>query len=225
MRHRHPASYRPTIMKFLQPTIRSAVGLAARVPLANRVHRRLQRYRQRPRLKTVDDLEVRFSGKLRRTTAPDLHATLACGAEHCARLDKRLGWVRGLTEIGGVNPGDRFALAHLVLRLRPDQGLEIGKHVGASTASIAVALGNVLVEALACGLRVVATGYPSGPMEIFENGRFGRLVSVDDAQSMASCLASTLDAPRREALRRRAAEFTVEAIMPHYEKLLLGRYG
>ena len=41
---------------------------------------------------------------------------------------------------GGVNPGDRRALYHLVCALKPMRVLEIGTHVGASTVYIASAL-------------------------------------------------------------------------------------
>jgi predicted O-methyltransferase YrrM len=41
---------------------------------------------------------------------------------------------------GGVNPGDRRALYHLVRRYEPSSVLEIGTHVAASTMSIAAAL-------------------------------------------------------------------------------------
>lgn len=40
----------------------------------------------------------------------------------------------------GVNPGDRRALYYLVRGLRPSRVLEIGTHIGASTAHIAAAL-------------------------------------------------------------------------------------
>jgi predicted O-methyltransferase YrrM len=41
---------------------------------------------------------------------------------------------------GGVNPGDRRALYHLIAHFQPKQLLEIGTHVGASTVYIASAL-------------------------------------------------------------------------------------
>jgi predicted O-methyltransferase YrrM len=41
---------------------------------------------------------------------------------------------------GGVNPGDRRAIYHLIRYLRPTRLLEIGTHVGASTMSIVAAL-------------------------------------------------------------------------------------
>lgn len=46
----------------------------------------------------------------------------------------------------GVNPGDRRALYHLVRHLRPRSILEIGTHIGASTASICMALSRLCVE-------------------------------------------------------------------------------
>ncbi len=55
-------------------------------------------------------------------------------------------------------------------------------------------LGNVLIEALACGARVVATDCPSGPREILEQGRYGRLVPPEDPTALAKALVTALDA-------------------------------
>jgi glycosyltransferase involved in cell wall biosynthesis len=59
---------------------------------------------------------------------------------------------------------------------------------------------NVLIEALACGAPVVATDCPSGPRDILEEGRYGRLVSVGDAVTMAQAISTTLDAPLHRKL-------------------------
>ncbi|ADP69700.1 glycosyl transferase group 1 [Rhodomicrobium vannielii ATCC 17100] len=68
--------------------------------------------------------------------------------------------------------------------------------------------GNVIVEALSFGLPVVSTDCPSGPAEILDNGSFGRLVPVGDANALARAMEAALDAPvDRDALRRRAADF------------------
>lgn len=68
--------------------------------------------------------------------------------------------------------------------------------------------GNVVVEALACGCPVVSTDCPSGPAEILDGGRFGRLVPVGDADALAGAIAATLDvSPDRERLRARAGLF------------------
>ena len=81
--------------------------------------------------------------------------------------------------------------------------------------------GNVIVEALACGLPVVSTNCRSGPSEILENGRYGRLVPVGDADSLAQAMADALAAEHdREALKRRAADFAPELIVEEYLKLL-----
>jgi glycosyltransferase involved in cell wall biosynthesis len=66
--------------------------------------------------------------------------------------------------------------------------------------------GNVLVEALAAGAPVVSTDCPSGPREILDNGRYGKLVPVGDAEAMARAIAETLNRPLAPELRRAAAD-------------------
>lgn len=77
--------------------------------------------------------------------------------------------------------------------------------------------GNVIVEAMECGVPVVSTNCPSGPAEILEDGRFGRLVPVQDPIAMAAAMVNSLNLTHdREALMRRAQDFSVRKISDQY---------
>jgi glycosyltransferase involved in cell wall biosynthesis len=73
-------------------------------------------------------------------------------------------------------------------------------------------LGFVLIEALAVGTPVVSTDCPSGPAEILQDGKYGRLVAIGDDQALAEAIAKTLDYPHdRNFLREAARPYTVSA--------------
>jgi len=79
------------------------------------------------------------------------------------------------------------------------------------------ALGNVLVEALACGCPVVATDCPGGVGEILLGGRVGRLVPVGDPASLAAAILAALEGPGdRERRLRRAADFCPDRAAQRY---------
>lgn len=77
--------------------------------------------------------------------------------------------------------------------------------------------GNVLVEALECGVPVVSTDCASGPAEILCDGRYGRLVPTEDPPAMAAAIAASLAERHDPALlRSRAQDFSVPAISDQY---------
>jgi len=82
-------------------------------------------------------------------------------------------------------------------------------------------LPGTLIEAMACGARVVSTDCPTGPKEILEGGRWGRLVSVGDADALASAMAEALDDPVPPDVHNRAEAFRSEVAVKIYERVLL----
>jgi|TARA_R100000049_G_C1957666_1_gene119973 glycosyltransferase involved in cell wall biosynthesis len=77
--------------------------------------------------------------------------------------------------------------------------------------------GNVIVEAMEYGLPVVSTDCPVGPTEILEQGLYGRLVPPADIDALTSgMLASLREEPDRDALKRRAKDFSLDAIARLY---------
>ena len=83
--------------------------------------------------------------------------------------------------------------------------------------------GNVLPEAMACGTPVVSTDCRSGPREILEDGRWGRLVPVGDWHAMAEAILDTLDNPiPSDQLISRASDFSSDASIDRYLEVLTG---
>lgn len=83
-------------------------------------------------------------------------------------------------------------------------------------------LPGALIEAMACGAPVVSTNCVSGPDEILQGGRWGRLVPVGDVDALAQAMAATLDTPpaERPDVRQRAADFEQERAVDAYLRIL-----
>jgi glycosyltransferase involved in cell wall biosynthesis len=84
---------------------------------------------------------------------------------------------------------------------------------------------NVLLEAMAAGLPVIAADCPSGPSHIVRDGVDGLLVPPEDVDALARAMGALMGDPkRREALRARAGEvterFAVDRIMAGWGQLL-----
>jgi len=73
---------------------------------------------------------------------------------------------------------------------------------------------NVLVEAMALGLPVAATDCPTGPREILEGGRWGRLIAPGNPRELAEAMLDLLKQPRRDYPC--VDDWRTETIAPRY---------
>jgi glycosyltransferase involved in cell wall biosynthesis len=79
----------------------------------------------------------------------------------------------------------------------------------------------VLVEALALGTPVVSTDCESGPREILDGGRYGRLVPLGDVQALAENVASVLENGAPSPPRESWEPYSVDAVLDDYLKVLM----
>lgn len=86
--------------------------------------------------------------------------------------------------------------------------------------------GNVIVEAMNHGLKIVSTNCPTGPVEILEDGRYGRLTPPGDVEQMAIALAEAFNSPSApERQKSRAAQFRPDIAVDAYLTLLFPEAG
>jgi glycosyltransferase involved in cell wall biosynthesis len=123
--------------------------------------------------------------------------------------------------------GERESLLALIRQLRLEDSVALPGFVAnpfsyMSRASLYVlssaweGLPGTLIEAMACGTPVVSTDCPSGPAEILEGGRWGRLVPVGDAQAMAEAMEISLQGGERPQVAHRAQHFGLEQAVAAY---------
>jgi glycosyltransferase involved in cell wall biosynthesis len=89
-------------------------------------------------------------------------------------------------------------------------------------SSVFEGFGNVIVEAMACGVPVISTDCPVGPREIIKNGHNGILVPPKNADLLAEAMCRLLSSKdERERLSQNALEnlrqYDVSTIVSRYE--------
>lgn len=81
-------------------------------------------------------------------------------------------------------------------------------------------LPNVLIEALALGMAVVATDCESGPAEILEGGKWGRLVPVGEPDSLSHAILETLQSRHGPLPKAVWERFSLDKVVTAYLQVL-----
>jgi glycosyltransferase involved in cell wall biosynthesis len=92
-------------------------------------------------------------------------------------------------------------------------------------SSVTEGFGNVIIEAMAVGVPVVATDCPYGPGEILQGGEFGVLAPVGDSERLSEAILRLAEAPELRATlstkgKQRAADFTPAAVGGQFMRAL-----
>jgi glycosyltransferase involved in cell wall biosynthesis len=83
-------------------------------------------------------------------------------------------------------------------------------------------LPTVLIEALSCGIPVIATDCPSGPREILADGQYGALVPVQDAPALAETIGLALKGETPRPSRESWQPYELETVLDRYIQVLMG---
>jgi UDP-glucose:tetrahydrobiopterin glucosyltransferase len=86
------------------------------------------------------------------------------------------------------------------------------------------AFGNVAIEALACGVPVIAYAR-GGPAEIITDGETGFVVAADDVDGVIDAVGRLDEIDRRACRKRAEQEYSVEAMGARVEAWLLEILG
>lgn len=83
-------------------------------------------------------------------------------------------------------------------------------------------LPTVLIEALFCGVPVIATDCPSGPHEILAAGKYGRLIPMQDERALSEAMQLALDDKIAPPPPQSWQPYALETIVSQYAQLITG---
>ena len=83
-------------------------------------------------------------------------------------------------------------------------------------------LPTVLIEALFCGVPVIATDCPSGPHEILAAGKYGRLIAMQDERALSEAMQLALDDKVAPPPPQSWHPYALETIVSQYAQLITG---
>ncbi len=81
-------------------------------------------------------------------------------------------------------------------------------------------LPNTLIQAMALGTPVVSTDCPSGPAEILEAGKLGKLVPVGDVEALAEAIARKISSPMQKSRLDVCERFRMDKVIAQYIYIL-----
>jgi len=87
-------------------------------------------------------------------------------------------------------------------------------------SSISEGIGNVLIEAMACGCPVVSTDCKGGAREILGDGKYGFLTPVMDAESMARAISGILAGQRKNIDPEWLHQFDAKKVQQRYLSMM-----
>ena len=118
-------------------------------------------------------------------------------------LSKKLNLSKHVTFVGSTNnPKKFYQMADIFILSSNYEGLP-----------------NVLIEALAFGCKVISSDCPSGPREILENGKWGKLVPVRSHIALANAIKEVYRKNLFQNSNIRAKDFSIKKIGFEYKKM------